>query len=298
MKVRHPDVGLKKLCGLFGVTRHAFYDVVWRDRRQSVERAIILELITELRATLKKAGTRKLYEDLQLRLAGKNISIGRDGLFDLLREEGLLIRRRKRRKPSTTNSNHPFPRYSNLAREIVPQAPEELWVSDITYIELSDEYCYLSLITDAYSRKIIGYCLSDNLAVDGCIVALNMALASRTRFTAGLIHHSDQGVQYGSREYVELLSARRIYVSMSAKGNPYQNAIAERVNGILKQEFDLSQVFVGYYDAKTAIDSAISLYNNVRRHASCDYLTPSEAHQREGEMRKRWKNYNAQKELT
>lgn len=298
MKDRHPDVGLKRLCGLFGVTRHAYYDMLWRDRRQSVERAIILELVMELRETLKKVGTRKLYEDLQLRLAGKNISIGRDALFDLLREEGLLIRKRKRRKPSTTNSDHPFPRYSNLAREIVPCAPEELWVSDITYIELSDEYCYLSLITDAYSRKIVGYCLSDNLAVDGCITALNMALAARTRFTAGLIHHSDQGVQYGSREYVEMLNARRIYVSMSAKGNPYQNAIAERVNGILKQEFELSQVFVGYTDAKSAVEHAITLYNDVRRHASCDYLTPSEAHQRQGELRKRWKNYNAEKVLT
>ena len=239
---------------------------------------------------MPRIGTRKLYFLLGHALEQHRISIGRDKLFDLLDAHGLLVRRRKRKRINTTDSRHPFRRYPNIIRELVVNRPNYLWVSDITYISLKESFCYLSLVTDAYSRKIIGYCLHPSLKKEGPVHALRMALDGiGNKATDMLIHHSDRGLQYCCGEYTALLEEAAILISMTEKGDPYENAIAERVNGILKSEFGLDKDFDNYEQANAVIESSIAIYNQTRPHLSCDYLTPEQAHQRHGLLPSRWK---------
>ena len=247
-------------------------------------------MVKEIRASLPRIGTRKLWHLLQPMLAEHNLEAGRDYLFDLLASHRLLIRRRKR-NIITTDSGHWMRKYSNLVKELTVTKPEQLWVSDITYIRLTNGFAYLSLITDAYSKKITGYCLSKTLSADGCREALLMALKSRTHLLQQLIHHSDRGSQYCCKEYVELLSNHNIAISMTENGDPYENAIAERVNGILKTEFHLYSSSVGFEDTCQIVAGSIKAYNELRPHASCNYLTPQQAHGQTGVLQKRWKNY-------
>ncbi len=216
------------------------------------------------------------------------IFIGRDRLFDLLCEHRLLIRTR-RRTAITTNSRHWMRKYSNLIRDLDVQCAEQLWVSDITYIRLSNEFAYLSLITDAYSRKIVGFCLRNDLSAEGCLIALRMALNNRLHQHQSLIHHSDRGTQYCCKEYVELLTAHKIGISMTENGDPYENAIAERVNGIIKSEFRLYNSSLSMHETEKLVATSINNYNTMRPHASCNYLTPQQAHSGSGSMKKRWK---------
>jgi transposase InsO family protein len=218
-----------------------------------------------------------------------SFQIGRDAMFDLLADRGLLITKRKRRGFITTLSKHRFKKYPNIIRDFIPVAPNQLWVSDITYIHLANGFAYLSLITDAYSRKIVGFFLSRDLSAQGPLKALKMALAGNPERN-GLIHHSDRGVQYCCDAYVKLLQDKKIKISMTQNGDPLENAIAERVNGILKQEL-LEEVFPDYELAQKSIAIACSTYNHLRPHGSIDNLKPAEAHQKNGELKKRWKNY-------
>jgi putative transposase len=209
----------------------------------------------------------------------------------LLSDRGLLVTKRKRRGPTTTLSKHRFKKYPNIIRDFIPTAPNQLWVSDITYIHLADGFAYLSLITDAYSHKIVGFYLSKDLSAQGSLRALKMALANNPdRF--GLIHHSDRGVQYCCDVYVNLLQDKRnmIKISMTENSDPRENAIAERLNGILKQEL-LEEVFQSFEDAQRDVAIACSTYNHLRPHGSIDNLKPAEAHQQSGELKKRWTNY-------
>ena len=218
-----------------------------------------------------------------------NISFGRDYLFDLLAEHKLLIRQRKR-KVITTDSRHWMRKYNNLTKEVNINRPEQVWVSDITYIRLTNQWGYLSLITDAYSRKIMGYSFRQDLAAEGCIKALKMALNNRM-YNQPIIHHSDRGSQYCSHNYVDLLLKNNIAISMTENGDPYENALAERINGIIKTEFNLYASAVGFEQTKLQIDKSIYAYNQLRPHASCDYLTPNQAHEQTEKLKKRWKNY-------
>ena len=222
-------------------------------------------------------------------LSAHRFQIGRDAMFDLLSERGLLITKRKRRGFITTLSKHRFKKYPNIIRDFIPVAPNQLWVSDITYIHLADGFAYLSLITDAYSRKIVGFYLNRDLSAQGPLNALKMALTSNPERN-GLIHHSDRGVQYCCDAYVRLLQDKKIKISMTENGDPLENAIAERVNGILKQEL-LEEVFTDYQLAQKAVAIACSTYNHLRPHGSIDNLKPAEAHRKTGELKKRWKNY-------
>lgn len=222
------------------------------------------------------------------------IDIGRDAFFDVLRANSLLVRKRRFRKPRTTFSGFWLRRYPNLAKGFIPTTPNQLWVSDITYISVDDDYAYLSLITDAYSHKIVGFHLSQNLSAKGPIKALKMALKTLRHRLDGnpsrsrLIHHSDRGVQYYSSGYTKLLNGIR--VSMSEKSDPLENAIAERLNGILKEEL-LDNHFKYFEEAQREVAIAISIYNHERPHGSVNNLTPAMAHLRSGELKKRWKNY-------
>ncbi|PQJ12584.1 transposase [Flavipsychrobacter stenotrophus] len=222
------------------------------------------------------------------------LQIGRDGLFDLLGTHRLLIRIRKSRVPRTTFSNHWMHKYPNLIIGMAVPAPDKLWVSDITYITLKDDFAYLSLLTDAYSRLITGYCLSKTLHAEGCVKALKMAI-KRLPEGSKVIHHSDRGSQYCCYEYVEILKANHVSISMTQNSDPRENAIAERVNGIIKQEF-LSGSYDTFTQAVTAVKEAINIYNNERRHSSIDMLTPHEAHSMTGELKRHWKNYYYKKQ--
>ena len=288
MKQDFPSLGIKLLCRLFGRTRHAYYDHQWRVQDGGLKDEVVLQHVLDIRKKQKRIGTLKLHYMLQKPLKGHGIKIGRDYLFGLMREHGLHIRNRKR-KIVTTNSRHWMRKYNNLIKELIINRPEQLWVSDITYIKLRKQWGYLSLVTDAYSKKIMGWALRTDLSAQGCLDALEMAMADRKYPQEKLIHHSDRGSQYCSKSYVELLTSGNIAVSMTENGDPYENAIAERVNGILKAEFDLYGTQLGLRETTGKIRENIKTYNQIRPHASCDYLTPEQAHLKNGELKKRWK---------
>jgi putative transposase len=284
---------IQKLCSLLGYSRQAFYKFVKQSEKEALQHDLILQEVLKIRKTLKRLGTRKLLFKMEGFMREHHIEIGRDAMFDLLATHKLLIRKRKRRVPVTTFSDHWMRKYPNLIVDFIPTAPNQLWVSDITYITLKDNFAYLSLITDAYSRKIVGFYLSETLSADGCIKALQMALKNNPQL-GRLIHHSDRGSQYCCADYVGLLDKHFIKISMTQSGDPLENAIAERVNGILKDEL-LEKIYINYQEAKQAIAAAISIYNYQRPHSSIDMLTPIEAHLREGELKRRWKNYYSKK---
>lgn len=289
MKQDHPNIGMIVLCRLFGKTRHAYYDALWRKENSLVKEDVILQEVINIRKDLPTLGTRKIHFVLKPRLASHKISIGRDYLFDLLAEHRLLIRRRKR-KVFTTDSRHWMHKYSNLIKPISVTRPEQIWVSDITYIRMINQWGYLSLITDAYSRKIMGYSFRNDLGAEGCIDALKMALNNRI-YNDQIIHHSDRGSQYCSHQYVNLLLDNKIGISMTENGDPYENALAERMNGIIKTEFNLYNSLLGFEQTGKLITKSINAYNSLRPHASCDYMTPEQTHLKSGQLNKRWKKY-------
>lgn len=279
---------LKTLCRLLGYTRQAYYKRKGRVERVAMHAELLVQEVLRIRKDQQRVGVRKLYHMTRSFTCEHGIEAGRDALFDLLREQGLLVRRRRRRGPRTTVSAFWMKRYPNLAREFSPTASNQLWVSDITYVRVREGFAYLSLVTDAYSRKIVGHHLNGSLAAKGPASALRMALRNNpTR--EGLIHHSDRGLQYYSAAYMKLLGDD-IRVSMSEKSDPLENAIAERVNGILKNEL-LAKSFSSFSEARRQIGQAVNTYNNLRPHLSVDLLTPAEAHNRTGMLRRRWKNY-------
>lgn len=292
MRMKHdfPKVGLGELCGLFGKSRGAIYDHQRRQVQERLEEDIILQYVHQIRTILPRLGTRKLHFKLEPLLREHGIEIGRDYLFGLLADHKLLIRRRKR-KVITTNSRHWLRKYNNLTKELVVDRPEQLWVSDITYIRLVNQWGYLSLITDAYSHKVMGYCFRNDLSAQGCVDALAMALCNRQYPDTKLIHHSDRGTQYCSSAYVGLLADHSIAISMTENPDPYENAVAERLNGIIKEEFNLYESRLGFEFTYEKIKTTIWAYNEQRPHDSCDRLTPHQAHQCQGVLKKRWKTY-------
>lgn len=292
MRQSHPKESLERLCALFGVSRQAYYEAQIHENKTSIAHMIVLTLVKDLRKDIPMLGTRKLLFMLTIEFEKHGIKIGRDQLFDLLRFHGLLMRRRKR-MVKTTDSHHWLKKYPNLIKDLVPSAADQLWVSDITYIRTLQGFNYLSLITDAYSRKIMGYALFQTLEAFGPLEALVMAVDNRQKMSPYiLIHHSDRGVQYCSAEYVQILADERMAISMTQSGSPYENALAERVNGTVKNDFFPKRVYQNHKEAKKAITRIIQVYNQMRPHASVDYLTPDQAHLQQGEIKKRWKHYS------
>lgn len=291
MRQKRPEYTLVAICALFGVSRQAYYLAHHNAERTSIAHMVVLTLVGEFRAAVPMLGTRKLLHLLIPEMEKHEIKMGRDLLYDLLRFHGLLIRRR-RRMVKTTDSHHWLRKYPNLIAHLSLSAPEQLWVSDITYIRTLEGFSYLSLITDAYSRKIVGYALHPSLEAVGCIAALEMAVDGRKRLSPFiLIHHSDRGIQYCSQNYTALLNEDRIAISMTQSGSPYENALAERVNGIIKNEFFPKKVYQNHKEAKKSIAVIIGHYNERRPHASLNYHTPDQAHGMSGEIQKRWKGY-------
>lgn len=242
-----------------------------------LQEELILQWVQDIRAVLPRTGTLKLYAMLKENIQKHNLKMGRDALGKLLQKHHLLIVAKKK-YAITTQSYHHYKKWPNLIEHWQPSQSEQLWVSDITYLRTQNGFIYLSLITDAYSRKIVGYHLSQQLKAKGCIAALQKAIKSRKKTSVQLIHHSDRGIQYCCDDYIQLLQSNQINISMTQSGSPYDNAIAERINGILKQEFGLDNVFKSYIHAIEPVATAIYNYNNIRPHFSCNLNTPAKQH--------------------
>lgn len=265
----------------------------------TIEHDLIIKEVLEIRKKHKAMGTRKLYEKLQFFMLEHQIKMGRDGLFDLLNSHQLLVKKRKR-KISTTMSYHRFHKYPNLIRNYTPTAPNQLWVSDITYWKLINNNAYISLITDAYSHKIVGYQVAETLEAIESIQALQMALSAfdgKEYHLPELTHHSDRGVQYCSHDYVKLLKDKLVKISMTENGDPLENAIAERINGIIKGEYLENYEIANITDAKALLKDVVELYNNERPHMSIGNLTPNQVYhsQKTIKTEKLWKNYYQKK---
>ena len=288
MKMQSCSRGLRGFCRLLGRPPQAYYQYQKTSGKKSLEEDLLIQQVLHHRIFQPQLGCRKLHEMMGPFMEAHDMYIGRDLLFDLLRENDLLIVKRKRSQPQTTDSNHWMKKYPDLIKDIRLSRADELWVSDITYIRLKKKkFAYLSLITDAYSRKIVGFCMHMDLSAAGPLAALEMALKGRAS-DAPLIHHSDRGSQYCSDAYVTLLKANTINISMTQSGNPRDNAIAERVNGILKQEL-LEDAYFNIKQAQCSAEIAIDIYNRMRPHSSVDMMTPEKAHTQTGPIERRWK---------
>lgn len=272
---------------MFGISKQAYYKRLKVQDKVDMETSIILTLVKEKRMLMPRLGGKKLYHMLKVDFENIGIKLGRDKFFDMLRENRMLVKRRKN-YITTTNSHHRFRKYPNLIKELEINRPEQVWVADITYIKTNNGHTYLSLITDAYSKQIVGMHLSDNLKTTGPLEALKMAIKNRLYPDKPLIHHSDRGFQYCNPEYTNMLESSGIDVSMTQSYDPYENAVAERVNGILKCEFEIGSGFRDLSQADKEIIKSIAVYNNIRPHMSCGLLTPNEAHKNPGYQLKRW----------
>ena len=277
MKELYHHTSLQIICGLFGRSRQGWYHLEDNKSKQVLKKELVIQMVQDIRDDLPKTGTLKLQFMLKKSFEDHHISLGRDALFTLLRENDLLVKHKKR-FTTTTNSHHYFKIWPDLVNRRASIVPEEIWVSDITYLRTKSGFIYLSLITDAYSRKIVGYHLSHNLRASGPVRAFNMAFKNRLYPQRTLIHHSDRGIQYCCQEYVQLLLGHQIRISMTQDGSPYDNAIAERVNGILKGEFGLAETFESYTLALRKVAEAIDKYNKLRPHFSCQLQTPQITH--------------------
>ena len=267
----YPLASKATICGLFGNSRQAWYESKMRQSKLQMQEVFILKLVKELKQEHK-------------------IKYGRDKFYSLLGEHGLLVRRRKR-GPKTTNSNHLYRKYPNLIRDTKLYSCGRLWVSDITYIRIEKGFVYLSLITDAYSKKIVGWCLWPDLTSEGALNALKMAIAGEG-IKPRLTHHSDRGIQYCCNDYVNYLKGSNIEISMTENGDPYENAVAERVNGILKDEYELNETYSDYQAALEATNTAVYKYNHKRPHRSVSFMFPIDAHYQKGPLKKYWRKRN------
>ena len=277
------------MSGLFGRSRQAYYQKIKYNYKEEAKAEILLQLISAERKLMPRLGGKKLLYKIKPMLP-EELSIGRDKFFDFLSEHNLLIRR-KRYRAHTTMSNHWLRKYPNLIKDFIAVVPNQLWVSDITYIKTSEGFVYLFLITDAYSRKIIGWSVSENLESINAVRALHMALSQLPADAKDVIHHSDRGVQYCSAKYVKILKKNKFKISMTENGNPLDNAIAERINGILKVEWLYEMNFKTKKEVKSQVKKVVDIYNTKRPHSSIGMLTPQQAHSQSGELKKLWKNY-------
>lgn len=266
---------LVSTCGLFGVNRQVYYRRKKASERKQEIADRVVQMVMEVRQQMPRLGTRKLYYLLESQL--NDIRVGRDKLFAILKANHMLIKS-KRSYRVTTNSHHRFHKHKNLIESLAPVRPEQIWASDITYIGNRGNHRYLALVTDTYSKKIVGYDLSTSLGTDGAIRALKMGLKQRLYKEQKLIHHSDRGFQYCCDDYQEILTKKKVQCSMTESYDPYANAVAERVNGILKQEFQLEDYNVELSVMKDLVRNSVDIYNQKRPHYSCNMKTPEQMH--------------------
>lgn len=283
------------MCRLLGVSKQAYYKHVDKLMLKKAQEAFVVEFVKNVRGKDRGIGGNKLWMMYHNRFGAEH-SVGYNRFYDILERYGLKVRKRKRRV-STTDSKHDLPLYPNLVKELIPTRPCQLIVSDITYIPLTREgerqdFCFLSLVTDYYTKEIVGYSVGDTLETKYPLEALEMSLKHyKGKELSGLIHHSDRGVQYASYAYTARLKDCKIGISMTESGNPKDNAVAERVNNTIKNEFLKGMEFHGISQVKEAVKAAVDFYNHERPHLSLEGMTPVQAAQCEGEMKKNWKSY-------
>lgn len=298
MKDSYPSISLVRFCRLLGITRQALYQHGWRCEELNIEAGLVIQQVIEIRKRHPVIGTRKLYVMLRSFLLEHQIKVGRDKLFDLLAAYKLLVRKRRRRI-STTQSYHRFHKYPNLIREMKITHINQLWVSDITYYKLTGKFVYLSFITDAYSHKIIGYDIAESLETIHSLKALQMAINGIDPSTQNkIIHHSDRGIQYCSQEYVSLLENNHFLISMTENGDPLENPIAERVNGIIKEEYLKRYHYNTIKELEEKLSQVVPFYNNERPHSSCSMLAPAKVHDQNLTIERKWKAYYQSKSST
>ena len=267
---------LETICAVYGVSRQAFYHYQNHQANERVKQEIVLQLVCQIRSRQPRIGVRKLYQLLKPKFEQLGLQLGRDALFRLLREHGLLVESSKRGH-RTTCANHRFYRYPNRIMDLIVDRVHRVFVADITYLQTLEGFVYLALVTDLFSRKIVGFDVSDSLTVEGALRACKMAIKPVTTPDT-LIHHSDRGVQYCCNAYTQLLHSRGVRLSMTQNGDVYQNAVAERVNGILKIDFLLNHTFYSIHQATANAKQSISIYNNERPHLSLGYQTPQDVY--------------------
>jgi len=265
------------VCRKLGMNRQNYYARRRQRQRRQVDGELVAQLVRAERAQQSRIGVRKLHWMLRGALAAAGVKLGRDRMDEELRGRGLLVEPLPAQIPRTTQSYHPLPIFQNLVKAQEVKAPNQVWVSDISYVRTAENFVYLALITDKFSRKIVGYHAGDSLEALGCVLALEMALAV---LPAGEqpIHHSDRGCQYCCHEYVERLHARGLGIGMTEQDHCAENALAERMNGILKQEYGLGQEFRSQAQARQAVEQAVYQYNHRRPHTSLAYRVPAEVH--------------------
>lgn len=266
---------MKQVCGWYGISRQGYYQAKQRGKENERKEEQVLDLVRTLRHCHRRMGVRKLHHELQDQLALLGVKMGRDALFDLLRRYDLLIKFKRNRRRTTFSGHHHFP---NLVADLVVTRINQVWVADITYLSTQQGFLYLALITDLFSRFIVGFDFSPSLAAEGTLRALNQAIrlaGADILRAAPLIHHSDHGLQYSAHPYLDLLASLHASPSMGQVGNCYDNAFAERVNGILKLEYGLDALFVNAQQAHLAVVEAIDLYNFKRPHLSLNFLKPA-----------------------
>lgn len=266
------------MCQRLGMSRQNYYAQRRQRQAQEVDSQLVVELVKAERAVQPRLGTRKLRVLLKPELDQAGVKIGRDRFFAVLREAQLLVQPLPREYVRTTNSYHCLPVFRNKIKELEVQRPNQVWVGDLTYVRTEEDFLYLALLTDKYSRKIVGYHCGDTLEAVGCVKALEMALAD---LPAGArpIHHSDQGTQYCCHEYVNRLTDRDLEVSMTESNHCAENALAERINGILKSEYGLARRFKDKRTARLAVAQAVQLYNQRRPHTALNYQVPEQVHE-------------------
>lgn len=290
MKRQHPEVSQQELCRSLGVSRQAHHKQGRRLERVVRANEEIVQLVKGVREEQPKLGGRKLHHLLAAQLEGTCQIMGRDRFFHLLREEHLLVRPR-RRSTRTTMSRHGMPVYPDLVKGSPITAPGQVWVSDITYWRVKEGFYFLFLITDAGSHKIVGHHVARSLDGEHALIALLKAQRGSKLPLEGIIHHSDRGGQYCFAHYIRHLRAAGMRISMTQSSDPRDNAIAERVNGILKNELLAHHRVENIAHARALLDHAVVLYNQQRPHLSCDMRTPEDAHSLDHVLRKRWRNY-------
>jgi putative transposase len=280
---------LVSACGLFGVNRQVYYRSKRATQKSQETASKVVKMVMEVRQQMPRIGTRKLHYLLKDQL--NEIGIGRDKLFTILKANHMLMKP-KRSYRITTDSNHWYRKHKNLIEDITPVMPEQIWASDITYLGNRSNHRYLALVTDTYSKKIVGYDLSASLGADGAIRALKMGLRQRSYKEKKLIHHSDRGFQYCCDNYQKVLARKKVRCSMTESYDPYANAVAERVNGILKQEFLLEDYNVKLPIMKELVRNSIEIYNKKRPHYSCAMKTPEQMHKQDQIRIKSYKTTN------
>lgn len=285
------------MCRLLGVSKQAYYKHEDKLMQKLALESFVVEYVKSIRVKDPGIGGNKLWL-MYHNLFGKENGVGYNRFYDILDRNGLKVRKRSHRT-RTTDSDHDYPVYPNLVKDLIPTHSCELMVCDITYILIGEDpvtgkniFCYLSVVTDAYSKEIIGYCVGETLEATYPLEALKMAIAHYgDKDLSSLIHHSDRGSQYASYAYTGHLKDYQISISMTESGNPKENAIAERVNNTIKNELLKDMTFTSVSEVKAAVKSAVDFYNHERPHWSLNGLTPSDAARQKGELKKKWISY-------